>query len=346
MKFKILLCLAIVIMILGGCSEKNKNSQLSKKNQPTTISQADVKKIDLAKIKPNEAGEVMVIMYHNFGKEEKVTTRTPDNFKKDLETLYKNGYRAINLKDYVTGNINIPAGFSPVVLTFDDGVKSQFNVIEKNGKNEIDPNCAVGVMEAFYKEHPDFGLKATFFINGGIPFEQKDEVKYKLNYLVSHGMEIGNHTMSHVNLKNISAGNKIVTELSGVVFMVEQDVTDYQVNLLALPFGGKPKDALKPLLISDPNKTYKNIAIVQVGWDPYKSPYSVDFDPYAIHRIWGSDYEENVKGFGLNDWISGLQKGKRVKFISDGDPNKVTVPVSFKDKIDIKKIGKRELVTY
>lgn len=346
MNLKKLAVLAIVIIGLTGCAANN--TEQHKKNQQTNqanTSDTSMKNIDLAKVKPNEAGEVMVIMYHNFGNEEKVTTRTPENFKKDLETLYNHGYRAINLTDYVTGNINIPAGFSPVVLTFDDGLKSQFNIIEKNGKKEIDPNCAVGILESFNKEHPDFGLKATFFINAGVPFEQKDEVKYKLNYLVSKGMEIGNHTVSHINLKTVSDKNKLIDELSGVVAFVDKYVPEYKLDLLALPFGGKPKDSLKPLLVTD-NKTYKNIAIVQVGWDPYKSPYSIDFNPDAIHRIWGSDYESNVKGFGLNDWINGLEKGKRTRFISDGNPNQVTVPASFKDKIDLNKIGKRKLVTY
>lgn len=42
--------------------------------------------------------------------------------------------------------------------------------------------------------------------------------------------------------------------------------------------------------------------------------------------------------------LEGMQE--RVKFISDGSPDKVVVPEEYKDKIDKNKIGDRELITY
>ncbi len=52
---------------------------------------------------PNEMGRVMVLMYHNIGSEEATWTRTPENFKKDLNTLYEKGYRPISLKRLCVG---------------------------------------------------------------------------------------------------------------------------------------------------------------------------------------------------------------------------------------------------
>lgn len=44
---------------------------------------------DIKKIKPNEAGQVMVLMYHSLGDKEKDYVRTVENFKEDLRLLYQ-----------------------------------------------------------------------------------------------------------------------------------------------------------------------------------------------------------------------------------------------------------------
>lgn len=88
----------------------------------------------------------MVLMYHNIGEEEATWTRTPENFRRDLETLYNSGFRAISLEDYALGNIATEKGHTPVVITFDDGMKNNFRYLE-NG--EIDPTCAIGILESF-----------------------------------------------------------------------------------------------------------------------------------------------------------------------------------------------------
>ncbi|HAA35110.1 MAG TPA: hypothetical protein DCD97_07355, partial [Firmicutes bacterium] len=89
---------------------------------------------ELMQHKPNELGEVMILMYHEIGYPESAWRRTPENFRLDLENLYEQGYRAISLMDLVRGNIDIPAGTSPVVLTFDDGNKGNFYYLENNGE--------------------------------------------------------------------------------------------------------------------------------------------------------------------------------------------------------------------
>src|SRR5439155_379078 len=48
---------------------------------------------------PNELGRVMILEYHKIDYPEERWTRTPENFRRDLETLYAKGYRLINLGD-------------------------------------------------------------------------------------------------------------------------------------------------------------------------------------------------------------------------------------------------------
>ncbi|MGH7447412.1 MAG: hypothetical protein ACRELT_07615, partial [Longimicrobiales bacterium] len=47
---------------------------------------------------PNELGRIPVVEYHLFGAQETRWTRTPENFRKDLELLYERGYRPVSLR--------------------------------------------------------------------------------------------------------------------------------------------------------------------------------------------------------------------------------------------------------
>ncbi len=154
---------------------------------------------------PNELGRVMILEYHKIDYPEARWTRTPANFRRDLATLYAKGYRLIALGDLLDGRVVLPAGTTPIVLTFDDSSPGQFRYIEQNGVLTIDPKSAVGILEAFARDHPDFGRAATFFVlpTADSPnrlFNQPAWEGQKLRYLVSHGYEIGNHTLWHANL--------------------------------------------------------------------------------------------------------------------------------------------------
>lgn len=348
------------MLLAAGCSSSASQNPAKNMEQPgmqgedTGSPQQETpveekKEIDLQVIKPNEAGQIMVLMYHHIAEPEAEWTRTPDNFRRDLQTLYEKGYRPISLKDYVTGNITTEAGYTPVVLTFDDGWQNNFNLIQ-NGRGEwiVDPDSAVGILEKFHEEHPDFPLEAVFFVNDNIPFGQKEHLEYKLKYIVEKGMDIGNHTVTHADFTKADAA-RIQKELAGIVKMVRGYLPDYEVNTLALPFGSRPKDkSLYPYLEAGNYEgvDYRNIAVLNVGWDPDKSPYHKDFNPLAIHRIRASELEKYVKNVGLYDWLDLFDKGSRTRFISDGDPNAITIPENFKEAIDPAKVGNRELKTY
>ena len=154
---------------------------------------------------PNELGRFMILEYHKIDYPEERWTRTPENFRRDLETLYARGYRLQSLNALLEGRVTVPAGTTPVVLTFDDSSPGQFRYVDRNGTLEIDPKCGIGVLETFLKEKPDFGRAATFFVLPGASkpnrlFNQPEHEGRKLRWLVEHGYEIGNHTLWHANL--------------------------------------------------------------------------------------------------------------------------------------------------
>src|SRR5207245_2750606 len=63
---------------------------------------------------PNELGRVMILEYHKIDYPEVRWTRTPENFRRDLATLYAKGYRLIALGDLLDGRIVLPAGTTPI----------------------------------------------------------------------------------------------------------------------------------------------------------------------------------------------------------------------------------------
>jgi len=341
-------------------TEENKERNISDNNDSKTKNNDDKNKgdiIDLSKIKPNEAGQVMVLMYHSISTPEAEFTRTPDNFRKDLQVLYDKGYRPISLRDYVTGNITTKAGYTPVVITFDDGWKNNFNIIkDKKGNITIDPDCAVAILEKFHSEHTDFPLEATFFINDNTPFGQKEYVEYKLKYIVDKGMDIGNHTATHVDFHAVTHSNfipadadRIQREIADIKKIVNKYIPDYQVNTLALPYGNRPKNKDLYTYLEKgkfDGIEYNNIAILNVGWDPNRSPYHIKFNPLSIHRVRASDLQKYVKGVGIYDWIKRFDKGERTKYISDGNPNTITIPKGYLEVIDKNRIGNRKVITY
>lgn len=245
-----------VTIILAGCKNGNQNVNNNISIYDNSLNSGEVvdfsssgerleenseSQIKEEVYKYNESGKIIIAMYHKFAEvETDEYSRSFENFRKDLEYLYELGYRTISLTDYLENNIKVPVGCTPIVLTFDDGTKGQFNLI-KSGDNLIaNPKSAVGIMEEFYARHPDFGLNGTFYINGTSFFAGEGTEKERLEYLINKGFEIGNHTNTHVYFNK--ASKEQIEEEIGEVNNLVMELTGYKINSLALPFGIGSKD--------------------------------------------------------------------------------------------------------
>lgn len=304
-------------------------------------------KIDLS-LKPNEAGQAMVLMYHNIGEEEEEWTRTPENFKNDLKNLYDRGYRAVRLEDYVKNTMDVEAGMTPVVITFDDGNENNFKVIQdEKGEDIIDPDSAVGILEEFKKEYPDFNTTATFYVFGENMFRQPEHLEYKLKYLVDNGYDIGNHTLDHRSMKKADGSEYVQEGIAKQVELINDVIADYDVNTYALAYGERPdSEELTDLLAKGEydDVIYENIAILNVGWNPTESPIHAEFNPLSIPRIRAS--EMKVDNVGMYNWMDFLDDNPSKRYISDGVKEVITVPKSLEDTIDQEKVGDSELYIY
>jgi len=279
---------------------------------------------------PNELGRVMIFEYHKIDYPEARWTRTPEHFRSDLETLYARGYRLIGLGDLLDGRIAVAAGTTPVVLTFDDSSPGQFRYLEQNALAEIDPNCAVGILEAFTRVHPDFGRAAVFFVLPAADppnrlFNQPRYEGRKLQYLASHGYEIGNHTLWHATLGKYDEVT-VRAQVAGAQQWIQRYLPDYKPRALALPDGVYPKEVGWVRAGSAKGVAYRHDAILRVSGGPAPSPFSRAWDPVRLPRIQALETE-------LRYWLTYFERHPSERFVSDGDPSVVTVPAALRDRL-------------
>ena len=302
------------------------------------------KGINYEELKVDESGNVPIMMYHGIhnitdneytgGNVDKDGyQRTTEAFIKDLEFYYNSGYRMIRLEDYVNGIIDVEAGYSPIILTFDDGLSNNLKVtgLDSDGNIIIDPNCAVGVLESFKQKYPDYNVTATFFINGGL-FNQSEYNEKILNWLIDNGYDIGNHTYSHVDFTTVSK-DKSVQEVGSMYNLLDKYIPGKYVNIVALPFGSpydKDHDNFNSILNGFYNdKEYNTIATLRVGWEADYSPFNKNFDKTFLKRI--RAYDNNGKEFDIEMNFDILENNR---YISDGDKNTITIPKAKEDKIN------------
>jgi peptidoglycan/xylan/chitin deacetylase (PgdA/CDA1 family) len=251
---------------------------------------------------PNELGRVPILEYHLLGDRESQWMVERGHFRRQLELLYERGYRPITVAELVDRKINLPAGMSPVVFTFDDASPSQFSYIEKDGKLEVDPNSALGIWLDFNKKHPDWGKRATFcmlpaasaghafFGDKGIDGQKTAWRFQKVRFLAEQGFELCNHTLWHANLGKYS--DEVVQEqIARGVMAIDSAVPGYKVRTFALPLGVWPKNRELARAGSwrDPKTgrvvRYEFDAILEVSGGPARSPTDPKFNPLSLPRF-------------------------------------------------------------
>ncbi len=321
------------LFLISGCGGK-KGAGNTPKNPPSL--EETLKK----GIKPNELGMVMMIEYHWFGENESEYTRSYENFKKDLETLYRKGYRLVSFSHLMSGKMNIPAGTTPVVLSFDDSTESQFRYIEEGGKIRIDSECAIGIMMEFCAKNQDFGFTGIFNILRSL-FEQPKYVRRKLKYLKSKGFEFGNHTEHHYALAKLTP-TEIKKEIAlPIERMMKIDPTLRFVTL-CLPYNSVP-ESTDILFKGSYGKTrYSYKYVIGTGGTPFYPVYHYKNPGKIIPRVLAVDYDpEDGSGYkGSDYWIKYFDKHPELRFISDGDPDTICAPAYMKYRLNASGIPK------
>ena len=110
---------------------------------------------------------------------------------------------------------------------------------------------------------------------------------------------------------------------------LDKIIKDKYVNIVALPFG-------TPYLSTHKNfehikksnfngKVYETVTTLRVGWEPDTSPFSKNFNKNFIKRC--RAYDNNGKEFDIDMVFNSILKD--LKYVSDGDPDTITVPSEY-----------------
>ncbi len=288
----------------------------------------------------DETGRVMVLEYHRVGGDPGLApewTISSPEFREELEYLRSHGYHPVNLRDFVRNQIDVPAGRTPVVLAFDDSSDSQFTLIRREGRWIPDPGGAVGVLADFHRRHPDWPLRATWFVLPAADppnnfFGQPRLVKRKLEYLTRQGMEVGSHTLYHADLASATP-EEIRRQLALSIVEIRRRLPGYDVTTLGIPFGQYPDD--ETLLRSGEweGHRYAFEAAVEVAGGPSLPPGAHGFDPMHAPRV------QTGRGPGQSrEVFEYFERRPSERYRSDGDPDTIAFPKAHATRLDLERL--------
>ena len=274
---------------------------------------------------PNELGQIPVVMHHQISNDRSnVYDLTANEFRAELQRLWKDGFVPITASALVNAKIDIPKDRRPVVMTFDDGTKSQFALLPDGS---VDPDTAVGIMMAFAQKHPDFKPAGTFYVNAD-PFELGGNLSKGLSWLTTHGFEIGNHTASHADLSSLDSTG-VQKELATNAKTIQDAVPGYKIRTMALPFGIMPSPSSLAVRGSWGGTSYGPYGVMLVGANPSPSPFSGDFDPAGVPRIRSAHLPwRTTQDYEWDYWQKLLEDNPSSVYVSDGNPATISFPKS------------------
>lgn len=273
----------------------------------------------------NEMGRIPVLMYHKIGED----VVPPARLRDDIARLKAAGFYPTTVRDMAEGTMDIPAGKSPVILTFDDSSPTHYKIREDGS---MDPDCAVAILLA-ESSAADWAAKASFFpllyleTSANIVFGQPEYAEKKLRDLVLWGFEVGSHTVDHLNLSQASPEH-IRKELAESESRLEEMIGGgYQIYTLSPPYGEYPADV--SLLTSGEYEgvSYDFEAAVRASGGYSASPFSTNFDPMRIPRV--SAYKPAT----VAELVWYFREYPEMRFVSDGDPEVIAAPAELAPKL-------------
>lgn len=312
--------------------------------ETTTEPVTEPEPVDYEALKVNEQGHIMVVMYHGI-LDNPPYHRLKEDFIKDMTFMYEHGYRLVSVDDFMTGKFDIEAGMTPILFTFDDGLASTFSLIETDGGYEVNPETAIGLLESFAADHPDFGRSASLYIHANdYNFGDVGTPADRLNWLVDHGYELGNHSDTHANFKKLGR-DSLIKEIGAVEVYVDSVLPGYKLTALTYPFGARPDSELLSVLNGGTYQGFEfdySVAFREGPSAQFYPPNHRKFNYLNAPRVRGS--EGDIQD--LLWFLDYYEENPSLKYISDGDPTTIVVPTGKEDNLREGVSDSFEVITY
>lgn len=292
-------------LLIAGCGASNTKSTGGPPAQPPPPKQ-ESRPARVSDRPAYSQGDVLIVEYHKIAAEEARWDRSRKRFRADLERMYAMGFRPVTVGEYLDGKMPLPPGASPIVFTFDDSHPSQFRLLDDGS---IDPDCAVGIWRAFAEKHPDFPVRATFYILPPTPWGQPKHLAAKFALLKEWGCELGSHTVTHTSLKKLD-DEGVKRELAGAIEFIES--AGFRCRTIALPYGISPKDERLLRGFEYQGKRYAMEGALLVGANPARSFTASARDPFRLPRIQGIEGD-----MGITYWLDQVERGQVKPFVAE-----------------------------
>ena len=258
--------------------------------------------------------QVPVILYHRFlplnAKESSKTKMLLIDFQDQLQAFYDSGYSLIPIEKWLAGDIHLPVGRRPMILTMDDLFFADQIFLDPDGTPST--RSGLGVLWDFFQKHPDFGFSAGLFYNLGDKYYGnyktdtwflvsdgwQDALARAIVWCIEHDALPFNHTYLHSSLDQLEAlaiqdelarNDKTLRKMLARVS--REDLISRLDNYIALPYGVWPasKGLTNFMLAYRDPEDHPVKAVFEAGYyyqEQYlPAPFESGFDRYKIPRI-------------------------------------------------------------
>lgn len=304
---RLILCIVISILALTvGCSQltadqksfptnttlsdqssnPKSDSPLETNSTPTTANPtntankvtSDVKAVSKdvvanKEVSTNKEVSVPALSYHSISSvHNSETSMPPSEFERQMAYLSKQGYHTVSvtqLSDFLLGKGSLPS--KPIAITFDDGFKDNLT-------------NALPIMKKY-------GFTATIFVIAN-HVGSKDRLSWDdLKILIKDGWEIGDHSMTHVDLTKLDSKN-LTKEVKGSKELLEK-------NLGSIKSFSYPSGRYDPTV----EKAVKNAGYLigfttNKGWVNIKTDMLLQPRVYCYSSMGLAEFEKRVKNPG------------------------------------------------
>jgi hypothetical protein len=261
-----------------------------------------------------QAPRAPILMYHRFntlsgGISYQYTTSLSD-FDGHLQALYEAGFSLVALSDWLRGEIHVPNGRRPLIISLDDLFYGDQIILDESGNPAS--YCGIGRLWRFSQDHPDFNFHAALFYNLGdkayantytngyfsVQDGWREDQAKAIAWSIQNGAIPLNHFYQHPFLDRLSP-DQILWQLQendaalrrSLELIGAQDLAARLPNILALPYVVWPATPEGKQVLFDyiSPEGAPVAAIVEGGYATSSKlcplPFTPEFDPRHIPRM-------------------------------------------------------------